>query len=172
MNIKVILLSLCLLCLFNESLYAQLPFVSHQPVQAEPVNPRPQRPYTPPADPMDPLGLGGAPVRVPNFTAQKDHFGLLLGSSCDVLYIAHQLVSFYGDAVDAGGTEEFYQVRVYSETIKEGGTFGNYTMDFYKGRFWKIIYDNYSGNPQEFADKLERKLHKYSVSDASVLTGI
>lgn len=144
-------------------MFAQLPFVSFEPTQAQP--PR-TRPHTPPSNPMDPLGLGRSSSRTASRpSVQKEHFGLILGSSYNVSNIAWQFIDHYGDDADCGGTGDFYQIRVYDKRGSDGGVFGFSTIDFYKGRFWKICYSKIYSDPQEFADNLERKYSVYSVSD-------
>lgn len=156
-----------LLCLVGYPIFAQVPFVSFQPVE-----PTYTRPHTPPRDPMDPLGLGRSSsssvrtsVNPPSTSLAKEHFGMFLGSRYDVNDIARQFRAKFGYDADCGGNGNFYQIRVYSNGTKEGATFGGFTIDFYKGKFWKIRYSYIQNDPYEFADKLERKYGLYSISD-------
>ena len=97
--------------------------------------------------------------------SQKEHFGLILGSSYNVEEIGREFRSHYGNSADCGGYGDFYQVRLYSTSNKEGASFGNCTLDFYKGRLWKVYYENIQQNPNDFANRLERKYGNYSISD-------
>ncbi len=158
-------LIVAIMCCWGISMFAQqnIPFVSFQSVQAQPVQ------VTPPTLPTysrDPLGLGGRPTtNTPKFTEQKEHFGLTLGSRYNTEEIGRKFKFHYEDYAYCGGTGDFYQINVYYKCSKEGGTFGGCTIDFYKGRFWKIIYREIKNAPQEFANKLKDKLRNYSVSD-------
>lgn len=163
---KKIVIAAIMSCLVS-SMFAQqkLPFVTFKPVQAQPVQ------VTPPtlprnSDPMDPLGLGRrSSVQTPSFSAQKEHFGLILGSRYNTGEIEKMFKFYYEDNADCGGSGDFYQIRVYYECSKEGANFGNYSITFYKGRFWKIIYHNIKSEPSEFAKKLENTLIDYSISE-------
>lgn len=153
------------MCCLNCSIFAQttLPFVSHKVVQADPVQ------FTPPhinqGSLYDPLSLGGTPSRSQSTSVQKEHFGLMLGSRYNTDDIAWEFLGHYGDRVDFRSSGDFYQIGVYSKCSKEGGTFDGCTIDFYKGRFWKIVYHDIKNEPREFANKLENKLINYSISD-------
>lgn len=96
--------------------------------------------------------------------SQKEHFGLILGSSYNVEEIGRDFRSLYGDCVDYGGSGDFYHISFYCDYNKEGATFGMFTIDFYKGRFWKVYYKDIQNDPNEFARKLERKFGDYSIS--------
>lgn len=166
---KKILITAIMCCLGIPMLAQQnIPFVSFKPVHAQPVQ------VTPPtlptySDPMDPLGLGRRPTsnatNTPKFTEQKEHFDLTLGSRYNTEEIGRKFKFYYEDYAYCGGTGDFYQISVYYKCSKEGATFGGCTIDFYKGRFWKISYRDIKNAPQEFANKLENKLRNYSVSD-------
>lgn len=97
--------------------------------------------------------------------SQKEHFGLILGSHYNVEEIGRDFRSFYGDYANCGGCGDFYSVRLYSECSKDGATFEDCTLYFYKGRFWKVIYENIQNNPNDFAKKLEWKYEDYSISE-------
>lgn len=100
-----------------------------------------------------------------NVFAQKEHFGMILGSHYNTGSVSWEFFERYGTSADSGGSGDFYQIRVYSSCSKEGATFGNCTIDFYKGRLWKVIYEDIQSNPTAFAEKLEWKYMDYSVSD-------
>ena len=97
--------------------------------------------------------------------AQKEHFGLILGSHYNVEQIGKDCKIYYGNNAGCGGSGNFYQIRIYSNCSKEGATFGHCTIDFYKGRLWKVTYENIQNDPNEFAKKLERRYYDYSVSE-------
>ena len=96
--------------------------------------------------------------------SQKEHFGLILGSSYNVEEIGREFRSLYGNCVDYGGSGDFYQIRFYCDYNKEGATFGMFTIDFYKGRFWKVYYEDIQNDPNQFARRLESKFGGYSIS--------
>lgn len=157
-----------ILCCWGITMFAQqnVPFVSFQSVQAQPVQ------VTPPTLPTysrDPLGFGGRPAtnttNTVKFTEQKEHFDLALGSRYNTEEVGRKFKFYYEDYAYCGGTSDFYQISVYCKCSKEGATFDGCTIDFYKGRFWKIVYRDIKNAPQEFANKLENKLRNYSVSD-------
>lgn len=100
-----------------------------------------------------------------NAFAQKEHFGMILGSQYNTGSVSWEFFERYGNSADSGGTGDFYQIRVYSKCTKEGGTFGGCTIDFYKGKFWKICYSDIKNDPNEFAENLEWKYKNYSVSE-------
>jgi len=97
--------------------------------------------------------------------AQKSHFGLVLGSHYDVEQIGRDFISLYGNYANCGGSGSIYQIRIYADCNKEDATFGHCTIDFYKGRLWKVTYENIKSDPNEFAKKLERRYMDYSVSE-------
>lgn len=157
-----------LLCTFlGCSIFAQtrLPFVSFKAVQADPVQ------FTPPrinqGSLYDPLGSTSMPSRVQSTSVQKEHFGMMLGTRYNTDNIAWDFLEHFGDRADFGSSGDFYQIRVYSKCSKNGGTFGGCTIDFYKGRFWKIVYHDIKNAPREFANNLENKLINYSISETS-----
>lgn len=150
-------------CSLSEFLFAQQPFVSFQPVYAQPMQALPPRPRY--SDPMDPLGLGRGAVRVQSTSVQKEHFGMILGSRYDLDGIARDFKEHFRERADFGSSGDFFQIRVYSKCSKEDGLFESCTMDFHKGRFWKISYQEMINNPREFANKLENKLINYSISE-------
>lgn len=107
-----------------------------------------------------------------NVFSQKEHFGLMLGAHYKVGDIGRNFKSFYGDYADCGGSGDFYQVRLYFDfkdcpykCNKEGATFGSCTINFYKGRFWKISYEDIKNDPNKFAEELEWKFSNYSISE-------
>lgn len=102
-----------------------------------------------------------------NAFAQKEHFGMILGSRYDTGAVSWEFFERYGTSADSSGTGNFYQIRVYSNCSKEGGTFGQCTIDFYKGRFWKIVYEDIINDSNDFANRLERKYMKYSISETN-----
>ena len=157
-----------LLCTFlGCSIFAQtrIPFVSYKPVQADPVQ------FTPPrinqGSLYDPLGSTSMPSRVQSTSVQKEHFGMMLGTRYNTDNIAWEFLEHFGDRVDFRSSGDFYQIGVYSKCSKNGGTFGGCTIDFYKGRFWKIVYHDIKNAPREFANNLENKLINYSISETS-----
>lgn len=97
--------------------------------------------------------------------SQKEHFGLILGSSYNVEEIVREFRYRYGNDADCGDYGDFYQVRLYCDYNKEGATFENSTIDFYKGKFWKVSYESIKNDPNEFARKLEWKFGDYSISE-------
>ena len=99
-----------------------------------------------------------------NAFAQKEHFGMILGSRYNTDSIAWEFFERFGDSADFGSSGDFYQIRVYYKCSKEGGTFSGCTIDFYKGKFWKISYNNIKNDPNIFAENLEWKYRNYSVS--------
>lgn len=160
---KKTLITLVMVCL-GSSMFAQqsIPFVSFQSVQADPVQVAPPPIFS---DPMDPLGLSRGAARAQSTSVQKEHFGMILGSHYNVDGIAWEFYEHYGDRADFGSSGDFHQIIVYSKCTKEGAIFGGCTVDFYKGKFWKIIYRKIEDNPREFANRLENKLINYSISD-------
>ena len=155
------------MCCLSCSIFAQitLPFVSHKVVQADPVRITPPRINQ--GSLYDPLRSSRMPSRTQSTSVQKEHFGMMLGSRYNTDDIAWDFYEHYGERADFRSSGDFYQIGVYSKCSKEGGTFAGCTMDFYKGRFWKIVYHDIKNNPREFADKLENKLINYSISDTS-----
>lgn len=71
--------------------------------------------------------------------SQKEHFGLILGSSYNVEEIGRDFRSLYGDCVDYGGSGDFYQIRFYCDYNKEGATFGILQLTSTKDAFGKFI---------------------------------
>lgn len=99
-------------------------------------------------------------------SAQKSHFGMALGYSYDVNDVGNTFTSHYGIYCDAGGTGDHYQIRLYLETECMDAKFKHCTIDFYKGYFWKIVYDDIQSDPRAFANKLEWNYSDYSISDS------
>lgn len=163
---KKIVIAAIMSCLVS-SMFAQqkLPFVTFKPVQAQPVQ------VTPPtlprnSDPMDPLGLGRrSSVQTPSFSAQKEHFGLILGSRYNTGEIEKMFKFYYEDNAYSLGDDHIFETTVVYQYSKEGEPFSGWTMFFYNGRFWKIIYRNIKSEPNAFANKLEKKLIEYSISE-------
>ena len=156
---------LLVMCSLWCSMFAQsrLPFVSHTPVQADPIQITPPRINR--GSYYDPLGLGSMSSRTQRVSVHQIHYGLTLGAAYNPNDVAWKCLERYGERADFGESGNFYQIRIYSECTQEGAVFGGFTIDFYKGRFWKIIYQDVKNDPREFADRLENKLINYSVSD-------
>lgn len=102
-----------------------------------------------------------------NVFAQKEHFGMIQGPHYNTDNIARGFLEHYGDSADFGDSGNFYQIRVYSSCSKEGAPFGGCTIDFYKGRFWKIRYSDIKNDPNYFAERLEWKYMDYSISETN-----
>ena len=113
----------------------------------------------------NPSSHGRIPSKVQRTSVQKVHFGMILGSRYNTDDIDWNFLVQYGDRAYFGTSGDIHQIRVYSECSKEGGTFGGCTIEFYKGRFWKIVYHDIKNEPREFANELEYQYSDYSISD-------
>lgn len=162
---KKILITFTICCL-QSFMFAQVPrFLDWNPVQTNPIQNTP-----PPINQgslYNPSSLGRIPSKVKSTSVQKVHFGMMLGSLYNTDDIDLEFLKHYGDNAYFGSSGDIHQIRILSECSKIGGTFGRCTIDFYKGRFWKIVYHDIKNEPQEFANELENILINYSISDTN-----
>lgn len=153
---KKILITFTICCL-QSFMFAQVPrFLDWKPTQTRTIQITP--PYT------NKSSLSAKTQRV---VAGIEHFGMMLGSRYNTDDIDCFFYERYGENAFCGGCGDIHQIRVFSNCRIEEGVFGLFTIDFYKGRFWKIVYSDIKNEPLEFADKLEYKYSDYSISDTS-----
>lgn len=65
----------------------------------------------------------------------------------------------------SGVSGNFGSIMIYRDIEMEGATFSNCTLNFFRGRFWSIVFENIKSDPNALAQRLEDKFASYSISD-------
>lgn len=98
-------------------------------------------------------------------SAQKSHFGMLLGAAYDLEEVSNSLVLYYGNRCHCMSSGKHYSAIIYEDTQIKNGTFKRCTIYFYNNYFWKIVYEDIKTDAQSFANNLEWEYSDYSISD-------